>query len=221
METDHPKRGKDIAGERFGKLVVLSYAGRDKYRAATWNCVCDCGNHATVPGRSLRIGKTKSCGCRRFEWGRVLRNLPIKHGQTLNGRVSKIYRTWSNIIQRCNNPKATGYEHYGGRGITVCERWLNFEDFEADVGNPPGPSYEIDRIDNNGNYSPENCHWATKAQQSRNRRNSVFIEFEGKKMILNDWAVETGINKHTLFKRFKLGWGAERALTTRPHAKAT
>jgi hypothetical protein len=132
------------------------------------------------------------------------------------------YRTWTQIKQRCHNPKNKDYDRYGGRGIVVCERWRHrFENFFADMGKRPSDEHSIDRIDNDGPYSPENCQWATGKQQARNRQTNRLIDFDGKTMTTADWAEHLGIERHIIENRIVKGWSVERALTvpSRPRAK--
>jgi len=159
----------DIGGRRFGNLVVKNRAGTNKSRNMQWNCICDCGNHAVITGRALRSGHTISCGCARVT---KLIARSIRHGECKRGKWTPEYQAWRALTQRCNDPNATNYSYYGGRGIRVCERWAKFENFLADVGRKPTPNHSIDRINVDGNYEPSNCRWATKAEQSINTRRS-------------------------------------------------
>lgn len=153
----------DLTGQRFGRLRVLGQDGYTRVsRNAVWVCQCDCGNTARVDSGMLRHGDTASCGCYRKE---VIAERNRRHGM----RRNRVYTTWVGMRQRCGNPNAHAYENYGGRGITVCERWRNFQNFYADMGERP-PGLTLDRIDNDGNYEPGNCRWATRQVQSQNQR---------------------------------------------------
>lgn len=182
-----------LSGSRFGRLVVISESTvRTKYRY--FGCLCDCGNSASVRGDYLRSGKTKSCGCIARETT-AARNL--RHGHTVGGKLSGAFNSWRGIIERCLNRTGKMYENYGGRGITVCDRWMTFESFLSDMGERP-LGCSIDRIDNNGNYEPGNCRWATPSQQSSNTRRSRLITFNGETLNIGVWAKRFGRNPRSL-----------------------
>lgn len=154
---------KDLKGKRFSRLVVIREAEKRKGGQVYWCCQCDCGEEVNVLGSNLRRGMIRSCGCLRKE-------MNFKHGQTNGkGNPTSIYSIWNRMISRCSNPKDKKYNNYGGRGIIVCERWKQFTNFYYDMGDKP-KNKSLDRIDNDGHYTPTNCRWATKKEQQDNRR---------------------------------------------------
>jgi hypothetical protein len=176
-------------------LVVVSRAA-NKGRYVAWRCRCDCGSEIVTVGSLLRGSVTQSCGCLRKE---VVSKRRYKHGKPPE------YRVWANMKERCTRPANNGYADYGGRGITVCARWADdFGAFLADMGPRPTPQHTIDRIDNDGNYEPGNCRWATKAEQAFNRRSTVVVVRDGTEMALTAYARAEGICDKTLWYRHRL-----------------
>jgi len=201
---------KDITGTRFGRLVVLRVAGRGPTR---WECVCDCGALCIAIGHKIKSGHTKSCGCLRKETIAEIGRASSTHG--MNGKTE--YSIWQNMKDRCLNPRSKDYANYGGRGVSVCEKWLTFEGFFEDMGNRPSLEHSLDRIDNDGHYSKENCHWATQRQQHRNKRTNKIIEFNGESLCAIEWAERLSMPDSTLHSRLDRGWSVERALTEPVH----
>jgi hypothetical protein len=208
-------------GDKFGRLIALETIETRTYPSGTnihfRECRCDCGEINFVSETKLRSGHTKSCGCLQAE---ITTKRSTTHGYSprLKPRP-RIYGIWCNMINRCTNPKVPHFRDYGGRGITVCERWLNsFENFLEDMGEPP-PGLTIDRTDNNGNYEPENCEWKTRIDQARNRRSSLKITFDGLTLTVAEWSQRIGIGRRTIEARYHSGWSAEQILTTEVGAK--
>lgn len=188
---------KDLSGQRFGKLVAQKYEGSSK-----WLCLCDCGNTTIADAYALTRGNHKSCGCIRGN-----------HGCRKLGATTPEYEIWRSMRRRCNSSKHHKFHAYGARGITVDPSWLGpdgFAKFLADMGTKPSPDHSLERKDNNGPYSPENCVWSTAHEQNRNKRTNVVVEYEGRSMILKDWAAHFNINYETFRSRIKK-WGVEEA----------
>ena len=201
----HNKR--DLTGMKFGLLTVVREVEQRFYPSGNrtqWECGCECGNLVNVLGNSLTTGNTRSCGC--LQKTLVSRRLKT-HGMT----NTKVYRIWQTMVSRCNNEKATGFHNYGGRGISVCGRWMEFEKFLNDMGLPP-PKTSIDRIDNDGDYCQENCRWATRKEQAQNKRNNRNIYFNGKNLCLIEWARKFDMDQSSMGERLDK-WSIERALT--------
>ena len=178
----------DLTGQRFGNILVLGLdEAKTKLKSRyCWKCQCDCGAIVSPYTDSLRSGKTQSCGCTR-----------TKHGFKPRSKSVGIpeYTAWKNITQRCYNPEYPQYEDYGGRGIQVCERWRSdFQQFLKDVGYKPSPKHQIDRIDNNGHYEPNNVRWVLPSKNRRNSRTAYKITIGGETGCLRDWCRRYGID---------------------------
>ena len=201
----------DLNGRIFGRLTVLCFAGRNKSKNRTWLCRCECGTELPISSSNLLSGASESCGCLKME-ALIKRN--TKHGQSKRVGESREHAVWCGMRQRCTNPKSRNWNDYGGRGIRVCERWDSFTNFLADMG-PCPDEYTIERKDNNGNYEPSNCIWATRKVQARNKRNVRLYEFNGESRSIHEWSEITGIHVETLRNRLKrYKWSIEKALTT-------
>jgi hypothetical protein len=198
---------KNRVGHRYGMLVVESLAGLNLRHQANWNCICDCGRNAIVFGGNLNNGHTISCGCHKGLW---------KHGENQIGKRSAEYQTLAGIISRCTNPNNVQYYNYGGRGITVCERWNSvskIDNFVADVGRRPSPFHSIDRWpEKNGNYEPVNVRWATVMEQASNTRKNVYLTFQGETLHIAAMARRYGLTPAKLYGRIKSGWTLQQAL---------
>jgi hypothetical protein len=200
-------KASELTGQVFGRLTVRMRGPNTTGGKTTWECVCVCGTLRTVSSNHLKNGHTKSCGCFNREVA-AKRASKIKHGMCDN----PTYSIWSNMKTRCLNSKDLRYPGYGGRGITICGRWLKFENFYADMGKRP-TGMSIDRINNNGNYEPGNCRWATSKEQAQNRRNSLSITYLGETKAISEWAKLFGIKYGTIKWRLKKGWPVEKILT--------
>lgn len=207
----------NLTGQRFGRLLVMERgpnAGQGTSTKSRWQCTCDCGNTTLVYSSALRGGLTKSCGCWRVENGTILAGpLNRTHGKSSTAAFAR----WIGMRQRCFNSNRKDWDTYGGRGITICERWMSFENFYADMGDPP-PGMQLERVNNNGNYEPDNCIWATPIQQGRNRRNNRKIKSLAEEKTLSAWAEENGAAESTISDRIKRGWDVDAAVMTPPRS---
>lgn len=191
------------AGSVFGKLTVLGPT-EARYLGSTQSVVrCECGAVRDVPNDRLRAGTQVSCGC----WGKSVRT---KHG----AYKTKLYSVWQAMRRRCENQTDPGYPNYGGRGITVCDRWQEFENFRADIGERPSKSHSLDRINNDGPYAPWNVRWATRTEQARNTSKNRLITYQGQTRCTEGWDMEFGVPAATIRARLFRGWDEVRAITT-------
>lgn len=201
----------DLTGKRFGLLTVISYAGLDGGKNAEWNCECECGNSCVVRGYRMRDGTTASCGCLVSQT--ALRSSVVRgDGSIGKGAVYRAtYSTWSAMKARCYNARHPFFPRYGGRGISVCSRWKSsFENFLSDMGLSPFPGAELDRVDNDGCYSPENCRWTTTKENSRNRRSNRVIETPDGMVPVWKASEISGLSSGCLLVRVKNNWPADR-----------
>lgn len=187
-----------LKGERYGRLTVVESVAYKKGGHKYHLCVCDCGAEKHFTNSNLVKGKSKSCGCLAKE---ATSKAKKSHG--LSG--TRIYRTWNMMRQRCSNPTVDRYPQYGGRGISVCDRWKSFESFYEDMGDIPSPKHSIGRIDNNGNYEPSNCRWETPEEQGSNTSRTLLIEHDGVTKSLSQWAGELGADYSKLIQRYNSG----------------
>lgn len=191
-------------GEQFGRLSVITEDSLGINRTRRVQCRCECGVLSTVYLSNLINGKTISCGCHRKE---VTKKRSTTHGMRHLGE----YSIWLSMKQRCINPRDKHFSYYGGRGITVCDRWMKFDLFFADMG-PRQDGTSIDRISNDGNYEPANCRWATEEQQCNNKRNCSSLTYAGETLTFSQWSRKTGIGRCAIAYRIKRGWSVEKAL---------
>lgn len=197
----------DLTGQKFGRLTVIEKNGHKGEKIA-WLCKCDCGNYVTVTGTGLKSGNTKSCGCLKKE---IVSKIKTKHGDA----NTRLYQAWQNMKNRVNNPNQTEYKNYGGRGIKICAEWYSYENFrDWSLSNGYDDTLTLDRINVNGNYSPENCRWVGKIVQANNKTNNHFLTYNGKTQTLTQWEKETGIRRQTIDDRIKSGWSVKDALNT-------
>ena len=211
-------RRKDLKGRRFGRLVVQHFDEAPRtHAAAKWVCLCDCGRRISARADVLQVGRVASCGCLardvHAESAVLVGKANATHSNTIGGRYSPTYTSWMAMRQRCNDKGNINYANYGGRGIAVCDRWASFENFLVDMGERP-EGMTLDRFpDQNGNYEPSNCRWATMQEQQSNRRDNMMIEVDGKTQTLTQWSREAGLDPRLVSVRIrKLGWDAKRAL---------
>lgn len=205
----HSPRFVDMAGQKFGYLTVKRLVGKNKHRMAMWECECECGKLATLSRNALITGNTSSCGCK---WADANTTHGHKKKGTGKHRGTKTYKCWQQMKHRCTNPKNPHWKDYGGRGITVCQRWLeSFENFLQDMGEAP-EGMTIERSNNHLGYSKENCRWVSNDVQQRNRRNNVRITIGDETKCAAEWARIAGLPSRVIRSRFRAGWPASQLL---------
>jgi hypothetical protein len=198
----------NLQGQRFGRVLVGARSTNDDFGRVRWRCNCDCGSTVVIIGNHLASGNTKSCGCISRE-KKALRF--TQHGYY----GTPTHTSWQTAKQRCFNPNSPEFHNYAGRGITMCQKWANdFAEFLRDMGERPNGK-TLDRIDNDGNYEPGNCRWATPRQQLNNTRRNMVLELNGERMTAIQWSRHLGLSARTIHDRIRKGWTVERVLSTR------
>lgn len=208
-----PKNVIDMTGQHYGRYTVLEYIGQNKDHKAVWKCRCECGTIKNVSGKDLRSGNTKSCGC--YNRDKAMQNPALwkpKHGLSKH----PLHQVWSDIKTRCYNKKDRSYKWYGARGIKLCDVWMDFKAFyEWSIKNGYENGLTLDRINPNGNYSPDNCRWVGMKIQQNNRRNNKMLNINGVSKTMSEWADEYDVNYRLVKSRIRAGWTPEKALSQR------
>ncbi len=202
-------RIKDITSLKFGRLVAIKRHAKDRHGGVIWKCICKCGNYTYGTCAILMSGHKRSCGCINRENIKQLSKLCITHDLS----KSDEYHAWQEIKKRIFNKKCKAYKNYGGRGIRMCKRWLKFENFYKDMGSKPSKKHSLDRIDNDGDYEPNNCHWATRHEQANNTRRTIKIKFNGKFKTIRELAEAIDVSAKSLWQRLDRGMTIQDALT--------
>lgn len=188
-------KSKVIIGKKYGMLTPLRVVGRDKQGLLLYECLCDCGNIKNIGSRYLTEGKTVSCGCKR--------------ARSLRMGNSPTYKSWMSAKQRCYNTNNHNYPNYGGRGIKMCDKWVeSFAAFFEDMGERPSLEHTLDRIDVNGDYEPSNCRWATRRTQSNNRRDNIYLDVKGEKLTVSEFSAKYNINRSNVAYELNRGLSA-------------
>lgn len=195
-----PKR-TNLIGNKYGRLIVIGFSHVSNIGHGNWHVRCVCGKNKVVKSGHLRSGKTRSCGCLRGE----------DHGRAR--AKPRAYRVWYGMKTRCYNKKVPEYKRYGGRGIKICERWMDIENFLEDMGESP-KDMTIERINNDGDYEPGNCKWATQKEQHNNTRRNVILKYNGLSLTMVQWAERLNISRACLWARInEMNWPIEKALS--------
>lgn len=206
MARAYRTTARNLTGLVFGSLTALTPTERRDGSSIVWRCRCVCGAIVEMSNNCLQAPYNHSCGCQRG-------TASVTHGETKRKQWTPEYVVWAGIISRCTNPKSKRFYQYGGRGITVCDRWRTYDHFRADMGPRPA-GCTIDRKDNDLGYSPDNCRWATQKEQQRNRSNNRLLTWNGRTMCAAEWAEVTGLDPKRIIGRLHRGWSIERTLST-------
>ena len=194
------RKTEDLTGQKFGRLTAIG--GYDRSAGKTyWDFQCDCGTVKSIPAGAVKNGSISSCGCLKSD---VMKDRMTSHGHSNRGKRSRAYSVWAAMVARCTNQRLPNWDDYGGRGIKVCDRWMKFENFLEDMGEPE-KGMSIDRIDNDRGYSKENCRWATRHEQNMNRRNTMYVEYDGQRVALLDLAKSKSVDYNLLRSRYGAG----------------
>ena len=197
---------KDITGQKFGRLTAVKYVGPGPNGKSIFQFRCDCGELLITAGRYVKLGKTRSCGC-------LQKELTVIRSTTHGKCYSREYYSWQHLKDRCYNKNNKDYKNYGGRGVTVCDRWLEtFENFFADMGRCP-EGFSLDRENNDKGYGPDNCRWADKFTQGNNTRRNKFIVYDGERLTCAQWSRRLGGNPTLVTSRIWSGWTEEQAVS--------
>lgn len=204
---------QDLTGRKFHFLTALFASGQKSAQGRSlWVCQCLCGNKPLITDNQLITGRATSCGCIRRE---KLLKRNTKHGHAVRGKMLPEYGIWCGIKERCYNPNEKAYKYYGGRGISMSQKWQDsFENFYTDMGPRPSENHSIDRINNDGNYEPSNCRWATDREQAQNQSTTRLMTYNGKTLTMTEWARTLNMSIQTLHSRLCRGWSDEKALST-------
>lgn len=206
-----PRPIEDLAGKTYGRLTFIEPV-RKTSQGTVWLCKCSCGNLKEALRSQVLSGNTRSCGCLKREQGP--KNAKSVHGHNRVGKVSRTYTAWRAMLARCLNKNHVAYHRYGGAGIDIHQEWqADFTVFLADMGEVP-EGHSLDRIDGAKGYTPDNCRWASREQQARNKKTNVLLTYDGRTQCASAWAKEAGVHPNLILNRVKAGWSAEAAITT-------
>jgi hypothetical protein len=198
----------DLIGQRFGRLLVIEPHYSSKYKRVLWLCQCECGKEKIVLGYNLKSGNTQSCGCLGKEGNHAI------HGHHRRGKATREYKSWASMKERCTNPNHKYWKNYGGRGITVCKKWMEFSNFLMDMGERPS-GCTLERIKNEKGYFKKNCYWATRNQQQRNTRRNLYVSYAGERWLFIELCEKFNMPRQLVYGRYYgLYWTLEEALIT-------